>query len=72
MAVLTDEDIARCEQLSDFVDDEFWMLLAEVKRHRAMVARLNEWATNLEAYTEPGNVGPFIGRELRNRMKGRP
>ena len=67
---LTDEDIAHCEQLSDFRDEEFWALLAEVKRHRAMVARLEEWAAQLEAYTEPGNVGSFIGRELRNRMEG--
>jgi hypothetical protein len=42
----------------------------EIHHHRATVARLEEWATQLEAHAEPGNVGPFIGRELRNRMKG--
>jgi hypothetical protein len=39
---LTDEDIARCEQTSDFCSEDFWSLLSEVKRHRAAVAANEE------------------------------
>jgi hypothetical protein len=38
MSDLTDEDIARCEQTSDFCSEDFWSLLAEVKRHRSALA----------------------------------
>jgi len=67
---LTDEDIARCKQLSDFRDEEFWALLAEVKRHRAMVARLEEWAQDLDDGDFGDIAGPAIARRLRNRMEG--
>lgn len=49
--------------------------IAEVKRHRAMVKRLEAWAEQLDedTHTHVGGgtgVGPFISAELRNRMKG--
>ena len=45
-----------------------WLLsaVAELRRHRAMVKRLEEWAEQLD---EPGK-GRALARELRNRMKG--
>lgn len=42
--------------------------LDELQQLRAMKRRLLEWADQLEDHREPGDVGPFIARELRNRM----
>ena len=45
--------------------------LDELQRLRAMERRLLEWADQLEANRDkPGDVGKFIGAELRNRMTG--
>jgi hypothetical protein len=48
--------------------------VAEIRRHRAVMRRLEFWANQLEgsvAVTDarPG-VGGFIAQELRNRIKG--
>lgn len=44
--------------------------VAEIRRHRAMVKRLETWAEQLETNRDkPGDVGHFIAAELRNRMK---
>lgn len=45
------------------------LLCAEVREHREMVKRLEEWADLLDA-SGPGGVGPFIAAELRARMEG--
>jgi hypothetical protein len=46
--------------------------VAEVRRHRATMKRLEKWADQLESarIDRAGSVGPFIAAELRNRMKG--
>lgn len=43
----------------------------EIKRHREMLNRLEEWALQLDAgRNNPGDVGHFIAAELRKRIKG--
>lgn len=46
-------------------------LLAEVKRHRATIKRLERWAVALEADEEerPGSVGGFVVAQLRICLK---
>jgi hypothetical protein len=73
MSKLTDEDLLRCDQTSEFCNEEFWSLLAEVREHRAATARLEAWAAQLDQDTranQGSGVGPFIAMELRNRIKG--
>lgn len=55
----------------DALVDRAARLAIEVRRHRAMIARLEAWAEQLcEGAIGSANVGPFIAAELRNRMKG--
>jgi len=66
MRVLTDEELDQIDQRPEPPTDEesAWMLL-EIKRHRAMVARLKEWAAQLE---DAKGVSSFVSRELLHRM----
>lgn len=43
--------------------------LRELQRHRATMARIEEWARELDD-TDFVVVGPAIARRLRNRIKG--
>lgn len=45
-------------------------IIAELRRHRAMVKRLEELATELERSSRKGPPGYQLATELRNRMKG--
>lgn len=52
-------------------DNPVQRMALELRRHRAMVKRLEEWAVQLETPSIDGpGVGLFIAAELRNRMKG--
>lgn len=78
---LDDEDLVRIEL---GIQDEDWSpsptdylviqaMVAEIRRLRAMVGRLQDWAVELDtpdpnAYQK--SVGPFIAGELRRRMRG--
>jgi hypothetical protein len=76
MGDLTDERLAKIEKaLCPWNSrDEEWSdidaMVAEIRRHRAMVNRLEAWAAELDASPEPHNVGHFIADELRKRMGG--
>ena len=72
---LSDKELIRFENAIDTDYDALVDIAArlgyEVRRHRAMVRRLEEWAAQLDANRDdPGHVGHFIAAELRNRMKG--
>lgn len=54
------------DDLIDVYASDIHDLIQEIRRHRAMVKRLEEWAEQLD---EPGK-GRALARELRNRMKG--
>jgi hypothetical protein len=71
---LTEEQLDRMASWDDPLvdDDELKCLIAEVRRHRATVKRLEAWVVVLETDTlgaGGSGVGPFIAAELRNRMK---
>lgn len=66
----------KTDDITAFIDDvgrdsQLIRSLHELRRLRAMVKRLEEWAVQLETPGIDGpGVGLFIAAELRNRMKG--
>jgi hypothetical protein len=45
--------------------------VAELRRHRAMVKRLEAWAADLDRKRhQPGDVGHIVADTLRARMRG--
>lgn len=69
---LTDDELAEMdEDCRSGCECEMHRMVTEVRRHRAMVLRLEEWATQLDTNRDGfGHVAHFIAAELRNRMKG--
>ncbi len=82
MSDLTENELNYLDVIVDYIAEDLalssstgvWLsaAVAEIRRHRAMVARLEAWAEQLDRDTHAAggtDVGPFIAAELRNRMK---